>query len=346
MSDIYRGDLKGRCNRRSHVDSPQHDGADKIRLGMPNSPRHGASLAKTQSAKWAEIHRDYKKTSRVETNSGAQMHRVRKVLGVFVLPASVTDWNIRHSYVPVFLIDAKRIDPPAPTLVNAAPCSTKNMPVTPAPTKPELVTAHAEHAAGTGSADKDPSMGAAQFAAMRDQLAHGVQIVTAPQLFPTPRELAEHMVSLAGVQPGHRVLEPSAGTGMILGALGGKMFTHDGRGAVHAVEINRALAGRLEMDFPLTKVHCADFLVTGPDYFVPFDRIIMNPPFENGADIRHIMHARGMLRTGGRLVAICANGPRQRAALQPLVSEWHDLPSGTFKNAGTNVNTALLVINA
>jgi len=38
----------------------------------------------------------------------------------------------------------------------------------------------------------------------------------------------------------------------------------------------------------------------------------MNPPFENGADIKHIQHAMKMLKPGGRLVAICANGPRQQ----------------------------------
>lgn len=77
-----------------------------------------------------------------------------------------------------------------------------------------------------------------------------------------------------------------------------------------------------------------------------FDRIVMNPPFENGADIKHIEHARHLLKPGGRLVAICANGPRQRDRLMPLASHWEDLPPGTFKDAGTMVNTALLVIDA
>jgi len=30
-----------------------------------------------------------------------------------------------------------------------------------------------------------------------------------------------------------------------------------------------------------------------------FDRILMNPPLDHGADIRHIEHARGKLRGGG-----------------------------------------------
>jgi 16S rRNA G1207 methylase RsmC len=90
--------------------------------------------------------------------------------------------------------------------------------------------------------------------------------------------------------------------------------------------------------------------VIGGDFlFVPlgsFDKIVMNPPFENGADIKHILRARELLIPGGRLVAICANGPRQQAKLKPLATEWRDLPADTFKQAGTGVNTALIVIQA
>ncbi len=187
---------------------------------------------------------------------------------------------------------------------------------------------------------------AADFAAMRESLRAGVQVVTAPQLFPTPRELAKRVAMLADVQPGNRVLEPSAGTGALLGALGGKMFGHNPEcGTVHAVEINRQLAGMLQSEFPLTEVHCADFLEFVQDDFVKFDRIVMNPPFANAEDIKHIKHALTMLAPGGRLVAICSNGPRQRAELMHL-GEWEDLPPGSFAASGTNVNAALLVVQA
>jgi hypothetical protein len=72
----------------------------------------------------------------------------------------------------------------------------------------------------------------------------------------------------------------------------------------------------------------------------------MNPPFVNGADIKHITHAIGFLKPGGRLVALCANGHRQRDQLKPLTDYWEDLPPGSFSEQGTNVNVALLVINA
>ena len=54
--------------------------------------------------------------------------------------------------------------------------------------------------------------------------------------------------------------------------------------------------------------------------------------------------AAGFLRPGGKLVALCADGPRQRAELQPMAIHWEKLPAGTFSDQGTAVNVALLVI--
>jgi phospholipid N-methyltransferase len=183
------------------------------------------------------------------------------------------------------------------------------------------------------------------FDAMKDSLNAGIQVVSVNQLFPTPKELAQRMADLADIQPGHRVLEPSAGTGMLLGALGGRMFGHNPeRGEIVAVEINARLADRLQQEFPFhTTVERADFLTCNGNLGT-FDRIIMNPPFSNGDDIKHIEHARTFLKPGGLLVALCANGPRQREKLKPQSTYWEDLPEGSFKEAGTNVNVALLVI--
>lgn len=188
----------------------------------------------------------------------------------------------------------------------------------------------------------------AEFRAMKNALSNGtaVQTVSAPQLFPTPKEVAEQVADLADIRPGMRVLEPSAGTGALLGAMGGRMFGHNPeRGEVVAVEINGRLADALRPSFPLTDVRCADFLQCNGD-LGKFDRILMNPPFENAADILHIEHARTFLMPGGRLVAVCANGPRQRAKLQPIATEWIDLPAGSFKQSGTMVNAAIVVIDA
>lgn len=176
-----------------------------------------------------------------------------------------------------------------------------------------------------------------EFDAMRESLKAGIQTVTAPQLFPTPPELAARMVELAEIEPEHKVLEPSAGTGNILKAIGNAPDKT-------AVEINPALVEILaRCGVSGVHVHQADFLTCNGNLGT-FDRIVMNPPFINGEDIKHIRHAITFLKPGGRLVALCANGPRQREALQPLAASWEDLPEGSFKAQGTGVNVALLVI--
>jgi protein-L-isoaspartate O-methyltransferase len=181
----------------------------------------------------------------------------------------------------------------------------------------------------------------AKIEEMQSALKAGVQVITAPQLFPTPPALAERMVEEADILPGHSVLEPSAGTGAILAALPNvRPF-----GSVTAVEINATLAASLEQ--VADETICGDFLEQNGNLGT-FDRILMNPPFQNGADIKHIQHAMKMLKPGGRLVAICANGPRQQSTLKPLAENsggWYeDLPAGTFASQGTNVNTVLLLI--
>jgi 16S rRNA G1207 methylase RsmC len=113
-----------------------------------------------------------------------------------------------------------------------------------------------------------------------------------------------------------------------------------------AVEINSSLVENLMLlAFHRIDIHQADFLSLDSQYLGTFDKIIMNPPFENGVDIKHIKHALTMLKPGGRLVALCANGPRQREAFKDMAEYWEDLPQDSFKEQGTRVNVALMVLN-
>lgn len=186
-----------------------------------------------------------------------------------------------------------------------------------------------------------------KFGQLKESLRQGIQVVSAPQLFPTPIELAERMVELAEIEEGNRVLEPSAGTGNLLTAIDMRNYRWKDQpgeqGETVAIELNVKLASNLKNAWPLVKVKPCDFLECNGDLGT-FDRVVMNPPFENATDINHIMHAYGMLKPGGRLVALCANGPRQREKLQPLASMWEELPANTFESQGTRVNVALLVM--
>ena len=110
------------------------------------------------------------------------------------------------------------------------------------------------------------------------------------------------------------------------------------------MEVNHHLEEMLRTRHPHAAIYCADFLSLNGE-LGQFDQIVMNPPFERAADIEHISHALTKLAPGGRLVAICANGPRQRERLGEVCTQWIDLPPGTFKEQGTNVNTAIVVID-
>ena len=135
-------------------------------------------------------------------------------------------------------------------------------------------------------------------------------------------------------------MESSAGTGNLLRPLGAL-----GRFNVTAVEVRPDLADQLCRTYVrCLDVRCADFLATNGE-LGQFDRIVMNPPFANASDIKHVEHALTKLKDGGRLVAVVANGPRQREKLMPIASAWIDLPAGSFKEQGTNVNSAIVVID-
>jgi phospholipid N-methyltransferase len=237
----------------------------------------------------------------------------------------------KHEYVAVFLTDSKAHPVPE---AKAAP---ERDPAADMLKKCEEVAAHpvVERKA------EDPE--AADFDAMARTLRAGVQVVSAPQLFPTGDSLAERMAGLAGIEDGDEILEPSAGTGALLRAI---RACNAAIGGTVAVEINHGLAAQLERGGLAGKVINVDFLSLSPETVGRFDRIVMNPPFAGGADIKHIKHAVTFLKPGGRLVAICANGPRQQEALTDLATHWEQLPAGSFASSGTLVNTALLVIDA
>ena len=221
-----------------------------------------------------------------------------------------------------------------------------------APTDETKEATPAEHLATTAQAVKPDEL-RTDIEAMRATVKAGVQVVTAPQLFPAPPDLAACMVNLSGLAVGMRVLEPSAGTGRLLDALPGIVPFGQVRQTalqVVAIELNPALAARLACSGLAGTVRCADFLQCSADAedLGLFDAVLMNPPFAQGADIEHITHALTMLKPGGRLVALCANGSRQNASLRPLVEarggDWEDLPADTFKEEGTGVRVALITL--
>lgn len=188
-----------------------------------------------------------------------------------------------------------------------------------------------------------------------------VQQVT--QFFPTPPDVARVMAAMLDLYAGQSILEPSVGAGALLDAV----FLHARNAGIHiarfhAVEKDREACEAFEKSELFAdicrkshaSIMCGDFLqAQTPAKGFYFDRVIMNPPFSRGDDIKHILHAWEFLKVGGKLVALCANGPKQNAILKPwsesLGGTWEVLPAGTFKDSGakgTNIETVLLTANA
>lgn len=153
--------------------------------------------------------------------------------------------------------------------------------------------------------------------------------------FPTPENLTESKINLLDLQPTDKILEPSAGLGHMADIVKAKGFE------VTCLEIHSGLAEVLK-----EKGHNVindDFL----SHFSSYDKIIMNPPFENLQDIAHVKHAFSLLNEGGKLVATMA-GNKYRT---PEFIEWvqnngwyKENPQNSFKDAFNSTGVSTITV--
>lgn len=189
---------------------------------------------------------------------------------------------------------------------------------------------------------------AGRFAALaaRHETGTAPRAVSAFNLFQTPAHVAAAMVDAIAdkLTDGARFLEPSAGIGSLYRAVRVAGFDSFGVLVEESADCMRELYEQTDDD-EQTSLKKADFLeTTADDLGGRFDCVIMNPPFKQGRDIKHILHAFDMLEPGGVLVSLCYNGKRQNAKLKPLCDTWEVLPENTFKQTGTGASVALLTI--
>lgn len=152
------------------------------------------------------------------------------------------------------------------------------------------------------------------------------------QYYPTPENLAQMAVELANIGEADICLEPSAGTGGLA-----KFMPVD---RTRCVEISTMHANILSAQG--FAVACDDFLVWSSLPGHPlFDRVVMNPPFSEGRWNAHVESAAGMVKAGGRLVAILPTSAKNRDMLPGWDVEW----SGPFDNefSGTTVSVVMMV---
>lgn len=166
--------------------------------------------------------------------------------------------------------------------------------------------------------------------------------------FPTPKGLADRVAETADIKPNMRVLEPSAGKGSLADA--SLQYLDGNKANITTIEPVSALQNILKVK-GYNVSEDRDFMEHKGEY----DRIIMNPPFENLQDVDHVKHAYSLLAKGGKLVAITSESPFFRGDKKSTeFRDWLDtvggssekLPEGSFKTSdrSTGVNTRMVVI--
>lgn len=167
-----------------------------------------------------------------------------------------------------------------------------------------------------------------------------------PGFFPSPAPVVGAILDRAQLREGLTVADTSAGTGAILDGVK-EQFGILG----DAFEKNYTLSEILELKgYNVERGDSLEILPAGQ-----YDRILINPPFEQLQDIDHIRHSYDVfLKAGGRLVAVCSAGAffnsckkaqSFRDWFEGLGGEVEDLPEGSFKASGTNVNTKIVIID-
>lgn len=127
------------------------------------------------------------------------------------------------------------------------------------------------------------------------------------QFYPTPERVAELVLQLAQIGPHHQCLEPSAGQG----GLADRMP----KDRTFCVEVSALRAQILQEKGH--RVECADFIAWASRQGGRYDRILMNPPFDQGRWRAHLEAAADLLSPGGRLVSVLPEGALGKTDLLP-----------------------------
>lgn len=167
------------------------------------------------------------------------------------------------------------------------------------------------------------------------------------QFFPTPPEVADWLVMLAGgIEENDRVLEPSAGTGAIVDAI------HRSCKNV-VVDCFELMPENKEQLLKKTNI-----ALIGEDFtkceFGLYTKIIANPPFSKNQDVKHVKRMYEHLDHGGTLASIMSChwkiGSEKECSdfrnwLDEVNAKVYDLENGAFSESGTKINTSAVVIS-
>lgn len=170
------------------------------------------------------------------------------------------------------------------------------------------------------------------------------------QFFETPIEVGKSMArQLCDFKPGMRVLEPSAGRGALITAFR----------SVYGEDICPDYCELMPDNHRELAEKFGDCQDVGDDFLTAkgltgqYDRIIANPPFTKGQDMRHIRRMYDCLNDTGRMVSLCSSHFRFASDKESVdFRDWlvrvganvMQLPKNSFRSSGTDTDVVRIVI--
>ena len=130
------------------------------------------------------------------------------------------------------------------------------------------------------------------------------------QYYQTLEAMGQVVIETADIGETDKCLEPEAGQGGLADLMP--------KERTHCVEISK-----LHCEILKSKGHTVtngDFLKLAQEPI--YDRVVMNPPFDQGRWKAHVEHAAGFVTEGGRLVAILPSGAKNKFYLPGFACEW------------------------
>ena len=148
---------------------------------------------------------------------------------------------------------------------------------------------------------------------------------------------------MADIQDGHKVLEPSAGVGLLAEGI----LKHNSNIELDCIELNSYC--KKELRDKGFNVVWSNFLDFNPKYL--YDRVIGAPTFKDNIDCAHVMKMYECTKPGGRIVSIMS--PKwmiENSEIQVKFREWLKyksytitvLPDNSYVENGITVPTILI----
>ena len=159
----------------------------------------------------------------------------------------------------------------------------------------------------------------------------------------TTQPVINRFMQIADIQDGHKVLEPSAGVGLLAAGI----LRHNSNIELDCIELNSQC--KQELRDKGLNVIWSNFLDFEPKYL--YDRVIGAPNFKDNIDCEHVMKMYDCIKEGGKVISIMSpKWMTENSELQIKFRKWLEnksytitiLPDNSYMEGGITVPTILI----